>query len=137
MTISASHQIIFNLLPQTAKENLQILDWKNGVSLICLKKGIYKQKNTSSLNLENFFSYVTQNICTSVKSLREVNPIFSDFPFCIRRTSYNKAPGLYIYLGTANIEKHIKEATALFKAAQLNEKLNQAISNKEDASDNT
>lgn len=136
MTLPVSHTIIFNLLPQTVKEALQIVDWKNGISLICFKKGVYKQKNFSSLNLENFCSYTTQNLCNAIKSLREVNPIFDDFPFCVRRMSCNRAPGLYIYLGTNNIEKHIREATALYKANELNKKLDEAVKEKEVPNDN-
>ena len=137
MTISTSHNIIFNLLPESARKDLQILDWKNGVSLICLKKGVFKQKNNSSLNLENYCAFVTQGICNSIKSLRTLNPIFDNFPFCVRRTSFNRAPGLYIYLGTNNIEKHNKEALALYKANQLNQKLNDAAQTMEVPNDNT
>lgn len=137
MTISTSHNIIFNLLPESARKDLQILDWKNGVSLICLNKGAFKQKNNSSLNLENYCAFVSQSVCNAIKSLRTINPIFENFPFCIRRRSFNHAPGLYIYLGTSNIEKHNKEALALYKANQLNQKLDDAAENMEVSNDNT
>ena len=137
MTISASHQLIFNLLPDSAKVDLQILDWKNGVSLICMNKGVFKQKNSSSLNLENYSAFVTTSICNAIKSLRTINSVFEDFPFCVRRLSFNRAPGLYIYLGTNNIEKHNKEALALYKANQLNQKLNSAAKEMDIPNDNS
>ena len=126
MTVPVSHSILFNLLPEVVKIDLQLLDWKNGVSLICLKKGIFKQKNQSSLVYETFCYEVMKNICTSLQSLTDLNPIFKDFPICVRRISYTKAPGLYIYLGTNNIEKHSKESLALLKAQRLNQSLNDA-----------
>ena len=127
MTVPVSHTILFNLLPETVKTDLQLLDWKNGVSLICLKKGVFKQKNQSSLKYETFCYDVMKNICASLQSLTDLNPIFKDFPICVRRISYTKAPGLYVYLDTNNIEKHSKESLALLKAQQLNQKLDDAV----------
>lgn len=127
MAIPKTHTFIFNVLPDSVTSDLQILNWKNGVTLICFKKGVFRKKNTNSLNLENYCAFVTQNICNAVKTLRNINPVFDDFPFSIRRMSFNRAPGLYIYLGTNNIEKHNKEATALYRAAQLNDKLDLAV----------
>lgn len=124
--IAKSHQIIFDLLSQSSKDKLQILNWNNGVSLICFKKGVYSTLNTSNLSYELEVNKILNELCNAILSISNINERFKNFPFCIRRKSSNNVQGLYIYLGTGSIERHQKESFKLQKAKKLAKDLDEA-----------